>query len=124
MKKNKIIFWTATIIIAVWEAVIPMVTWVTAPEYMTFGTKPLGYPDYFVYTLAIAKVLGVIAIMYPKTPARLKEWAYAGLAFTLIFAFISHAYVDKNIGYMLLPLVFLGILSVSYIYNHKIQNNG
>ena len=56
MKKNKIIFWTATIIVALWEAVMPMVTWISAPEYMTFGTKPLGYPDYFAYSLAIAKV--------------------------------------------------------------------
>jgi hypothetical protein len=124
MKKNKIIFWTATIIIALMEAVMPIGTWIFAPEYMTFGTKALSYPDYFAYALVIAKVLGVIAIVYPKTPAKLKEWAYAGLSFTLIFAFISHACVDKNIGYMIMPLVFLGILSVSYIYNQKIQNNG
>jgi DoxX-like family len=124
MKKNKIIFWAATIIIALWEAVMPISTWIFAPEYMTFGTKALSYPDYFAYTLAIAKVLGVIAITYPKTPAKLKEWAYAGLSFTLIFAFISHACVDKNIGYMIMPLAFLGILAVSYIYNQKISNNG
>jgi DoxX-like family len=124
MKKNKIIFWTATIIIALWEAVMPVSTWIFAPEYMTFGTKALGYPDYFAYSLVIAKVLGVIAITYPKTPAKLKEWAYAGLSFTLIFAFISHACVDKNVGFMIMPLVFLGILAVSYIYNQKIQNNG
>jgi hypothetical protein len=124
MKKNKIIFWAATIIIALWEAVMPISTWIFAPEYMTFGTKALGYPDYFAYSLAIAKVLGVIAITYPKTPAKLKEWAYAGLSFTLIFAFISHACVDKNIGYMIMPLAFLGILAVSYIYNQKISNNG
>jgi hypothetical protein len=119
MKKNKIIFWTATIIVALWEAVMPMVTWISAPEYMTFGTKPLGYPDYFAYSLAIAKVLGVIAIVYPKTPTMLKEWAYAGLSFTLIFAFLSHLFVDKNIGFMLMPLAFLGILMVSYIYSKK-----
>ena len=121
MKKNKIIFWTATIIVALWEAVMPMVTWISAPEYMTFGTKPLGYPDYFAYSLAIAKVLGVIAIVYPKTPTMLKEWAYAGLSFTLIFAFLSHLFVDKNIGLMLMPLAFLGILMVSYIYSKKVN---
>jgi DoxX-like family len=124
MKRNKIIFWTATIIIALWEAVMPISTWIFAPEYMTFGTKALNYPDYFAYSLVIAKVLGVIAIVYPKTPAKLKEWAYAGLSFTLIFAFISHACVDKNIGFMMMPLAFLGILAVSYIYNQKIQSNG
>jgi hypothetical protein len=123
MNKNKIIFWTATIIIALWEAVMPIGTWIFAPEYMTFGTKALSYPDYFAYSLVIAKVLGVVAIVYPKTPAKLKEWAYAGLSFTLIFAFISHACVDKNIGFMLMPLAFLAILAVSYVYNQKIQKN-
>jgi hypothetical protein len=124
MKKNKIVFWTATIIIALWEAVMPMATWIFAPEYMTFGTKALGYPDYFAYSLAVAKVLGVIAIVYPRTPAMLKEWAYAGLSFTLIFAFLSHLFVDKNMGYMIMPLAFLGVLAVSYIYNQKIKTHG
>jgi DoxX-like family len=98
---------------------MPIATWVFAPEYMTFGTRALGYPDYFADSLVIAKVLGVIAITYPNTPAKLKEWAYAGLSFTLIFAFISHAFVDKNVGYMMMPLAFLGVLEVSYIYNQK-----
>jgi hypothetical protein len=122
MKKNKVIFWTATIIIALWEAVMPVGTWIAAPEYMTFGTKALGYPDYFAYSLVIAKVLGVVAIVYPNTPAKLKEWAYAGLSFTLIFAFISHACVDKNIGYMLMPLAFLAILTVSYLYKDSVKS--
>jgi hypothetical protein len=121
-KTTKIIFWTTTIIIALMEGVMPIGTWIFAPEFMTFGTKALFYPDYFAYSLVIAKVLGVIAIVYPKTPSKLKEWAYAGLAFTLIFAFISHACVDRNIGYMMMPLVFLGILATSYIYNQKLNN--
>lgn len=121
MKKNKIIFWTATIIIALMEAVMPISTWIFAPQYMTFGTKALFYPDYFAYSLVVAKVLGVVAIVYPKTPNTIKEWAYAGLSFTLIFAFISHTFVDKNIGYMIMPLGFLGILAVSYIYSHKLN---
>jgi hypothetical protein len=54
----------------------------------------------------------------------LKEWAYAGLTFSLIFAFISHACVDKNIGFMVMPLAFLGILAVAYVYDKKINNNG
>ena len=119
MKRNKIIFWIATIIIALMEAVMPVSTWIFAPQYMTFGTKALGYPDYFAYAVVIAKVLGVIAITYPKTPKVLKEWAYSGLTFTLIFAFISHTCVDRNIGYMLMPLAFLGILALSYFYKDR-----
>ncbi len=124
MKRNKIIFWVATTIIILWEGVMPLSTLLFAPEQATIGTKPLGYPDYFAYTLIICKALGVIAIAYPKTPAKLREWAYAGLAFNLIFAVISHACVDKNMGFMLLPLVILGILAVSYIYNQKIRTHG
>ena len=124
MKKNKTIFWVATIIIVLWEGVMPLGTLLFTPEYATVGTRPLGYPDYFAYALIICKVLGVFAIAFPKTPSKLKEWAYAGLSFNLIFAFISHACVDKNILFMLLPLVFLGILAVSYVYNNKIQHNG
>ena len=81
----------------------------------------MGYPDYFAYSLIVCKVLGVIAISVPQIPGKLKEWAYAGFTFSLIFAFISHAIVDKNIGFMLLPLIILGILTLSYIYNPKIE---
>lgn len=124
MKKDKIIFWVATTIIILWEGLMPLSTLLFAPQQATVGTKPLGYPDYFAYALIICKVLGVIAISLPKIPGKLKEWAYAGLTFNLIFAFISHACVDKNIGFMLMPLVVLGILAVSYRYNNKIRADG
>jgi hypothetical protein len=104
----------------VWEGLMPLSTVLFMPDYITLGTKPLGYPDYFAYALIISKVLGVIGIAFPGTPAWLREWAYAGLSFSLIFAFISHACVDKNIGYMLMPLLFLAILAVSYIYRRKV----
>jgi hypothetical protein len=121
-RRNKVIFWVATVIIILWECIMPLATMLFAPEYVNAGTKPLGYPDYFAYALIICKVLGVFAISYPKTPVKLKEWAYAGLTFNLIFAFISHACVDKNIGFMLLPVVILGILAVSYRYKNKIPD--
>jgi hypothetical protein len=124
MKKNKIIFWIATIIIVLWEGLMPLGTVLFSPEIVNVGTKPLGYPDYFAYALIICKVLGAIVISLPKAPTKLKEWAYAGLTFNLVFAFISHAYVDQNIGFMIMPLVVLGILAVSYIFNNKIHNHG
>lgn len=112
----------ATIILILWEGIMPLSTIFFTPEYVTAGTQPLGYPDYFAYTLIICKVLGVIAISFPKIPNKLREWAYAGLTFNLIFAFISHACVDKNIAFMLMPLVVLGILALSYIYGNKIRS--
>ena len=49
----------------------------------------LGFPDYFRLELSWAKILGVIVLLAP-VPARLKEWAYAGFAITLVSALISH----------------------------------
>jgi len=121
MKKNKIIFWIATAIIFIWEGLMPLSTVLWAPQYVNAGTKPLGYPDYFAYALIFCKILGVLAIAFHKTPHLLKEWAYAGLTFNLVFAFISHAVVDKNLGFMIMPVAFLAILVVSYIYYHKIK---
>lgn len=122
MKKNKIIFWISTSIIFLWEGLMPLSTLLFMPEYATVGTKPLGYPDYFAYTLIVFKVLGATAIMLPQLPGKLREWAYAGLTFNLIFAVISHAVVDKNISYILMPFVVGAILALSYIYNQKIQH--
>ena len=124
MKKNRIIFWITTSIIFLWEGLMPLSTLLFAPEYINAGTKPLGYPDYFAYALTICKVLGAIAIMLPKLPNKLREWAYAGLTFNLIFAVISHIVVDGNIGYILTPVAIGGILATSYIYNLKIKTNG
>jgi hypothetical protein len=123
MKTNKIIFWITTTIIFLWEGLMPLSTILFMPQYVNAGTKPLGYPDYFAYALIIFKVLGATAIMLPKLPAKLREWAYAGLTFNLIFAVISHVMVDKNIGFILMPVVVGIVLAVSYIYNQKIQSN-
>ena len=124
MKKNKIIFWISTSIIFLWEGLMPLGTLLFAPEYANAGTKPLGYPDYFAYALIICKVLGATAIMIPKLPVKLREWAYAGLAFDLIFATYSHIVVDGNIGFIMLPVIIGIILAVSYIYKNKINSHG
>lgn len=122
MKKDKIIFWSATIFIFLFEAVMPLSTLLFTPEYFNAGTKPLGYPDYFAYALIIFKVLGATSLMIPGLHPRIKEWAYAGLMFNLIFAVISHAVVDGNVGYILLPIVVGGILITSYRYHLKMNN--
>ena len=49
----------------------------------------LGFPDYFRVELAWAKLLGVVLLLAPVS-GRLKEWAYAGFAFTLGSALIAH----------------------------------
>ncbi len=124
MKKNKIIFWIATIFIFLFEAIMPLSTLIFAPDQFNVGTKPLGYPDYFAVSLMICKVLGATALMIPSLHPKIKEWAYAGLTFNLIFATLSHIIVDGNIGYILMPIIIGAILAVSYIYNEKLKQYG
>jgi hypothetical protein len=49
----------------------------------------LGFPGYFRVELAWAKLLALVVLLAPA-PARLKEWAYAGFAITLVSALIAH----------------------------------
>jgi len=55
----------------------------------------LGFPDYFRVELALAKLLGVVLLLAP-VPSRLKEWAYAGFAITLVSALIAHLAVGDG----------------------------
>ena len=57
--------------------------------------RHLGFPDYFRVELSWAKFLGVVMLLAP-VPARLKEWAYAGFAITLVSALIAHLAVGDG----------------------------
>jgi hypothetical protein len=50
----------------------------------------LGFPTYFRIELSWAKLAGVAVLLIPMVPARLKEWAYASFAITLVSALIAH----------------------------------
>jgi hypothetical protein len=50
----------------------------------------IGFPAYFRIELSWAKFAGLLALLVPRVPARIKEWAYAGFAFTLVSALIAH----------------------------------
>lgn len=119
MKKEKILFWTATTIIALFEGVMPALT--SQTELAKEEIKHLGYPEYFGNALVVFKVLGVLALVIPQIPKRVKEWAYAGFAFDFIFATISHGAVDGINGEIFLPSVIFVILAISYIYYHKLN---
>ncbi len=50
----------------------------------------MGFPAYFRVELSWAKFAGLAVLLLPMAPARLKEWAYAGFAITLVSALIAH----------------------------------
>lgn len=118
MKKHSLIFWISTTIIFLMEGVMPALT--SQTELAKEGIRHLGYPDYFGNALVVFKVGGALLLILPQISKRIKEWAYAGFGFDFIFAAISILAVDGFSGMVFLPIVFLGILIISYVSYHKI----
>lgn len=73
----------------------------------------LGYPGYFAAILGTWELLGAGAILAPGLP-RLKEWAYAGMFFTLTGAALSHVASGDPLSRILIPLVLLGAVGASW----------
>jgi hypothetical protein len=74
------------------------------------GFKPLGYPTYFISLIGIWKMLGIIAILIPNFKL-LKEWAYAGIFFTMSGAVISHI-ASNDVSAQLIAPVILAIFTI------------
>jgi hypothetical protein len=118
-KTDKIIFWTATILIFLFEGVMPALT--SQTELAKEGIRHLGYPEYFGNALVAFKILGSLILVIPQLPKRVKEWAYAGFTFDFLFASISHYAIDGFDFQTIFPLIVLAVLMVSYIYFHKLN---
>jgi len=120
-KTTKAIYWTTTVIIFLFEGVMPALT--SQTQLAKQGIQHLGYPEYFGNAFVIFKVLGTLVLIIPQIPNRIKEWAYAGFAFDFIFATISLWVTDGANLMAFFPLIFLVILIVSYISHEKIIRN-
>ena len=111
-KRNKIIYWIAT----VWLALGMTVTGAGQIINMKEGqggvdmVTHLGYPEYLLTLLGVWKVLGVIAVLIPKLPL-LKEYAYAGFFFIMTGAMFSHIATGDPVS-SLLPSLLLFVLAV------------
>jgi DoxX-like protein len=80
-------FWIATALLCL-QMSFTAYAQLSLPE-VAEAFKHLGFPGHFRVELAVAKLLGVAVLLAP-VPARLKEWAYAGFAITLVSALIAH----------------------------------
>src|SRR5262245_29109963 len=105
-------FWATTILGPTSFVIGGVLGLMGGPEVVE-STRHLGYPLYFVAILSTWKLLGAIAITVPGLP-RVKEWAYAGFAFDLTAAAISHAAVGDGAGDSIAPLAFLVLVVASY----------
>jgi hypothetical protein len=116
-KRNKIIYWIATIWLAlgmISTAIVQLLKQKAGAGGLDSITH-LGYPTYFLTILGIWKVLGVVAMLIPKLPL-LKEWAYAGFFFTMSGAVFSHLAIRDNAKEFFGPILLLVLTVVSWYF--------
>jgi len=117
MKTTKIIYWVSTAIVAL-MMVYSAYAYLTQ-QALEQAFQHLGYPQYFRIELAIAKVIGAALLLAP-VGARIKEWTYAGFAFTFISAAIAHTVSGDPAMASVMPVTFLTLLAASYLTYNRI----
>ncbi len=110
--KAKVGYWVVTGLFSLMMLASGL-AYLTGSEHMVASFRHLGYPDYFRTLLGVAKVLGVAALLAPRVPWAVREWAYAGFAITTVSAAVSHAASGDSLGKVVTPLVALAILATS-----------
>lgn len=112
---NKIIYWIATIWLALGMASTGIVQLIKIKEEVDKTSLGLGYPGYFLTIIGVWKISGVIAVLVPKFPL-LKEWAYAGFFFAMSGAIFSHLAVSDKAVELFGPTLLLTLTIVSWYF--------
>ena len=116
MKRDKILYWVFTALIVAGFGSASLMYFSKNPQ-ITEGFKFLGYPQYLIPLLGVAKLLGVLALINPWSRT-LKEWAYAGITFIIIGSTLSHIATSRP---FVMPLLYLAVLALSYIFYTRLK---
>ena len=115
-KREKIIYWGSTGLLCVMMTASAIMYVVKYSEVSTVFVA-LGYPEYLIYPLAVAKLLGVLAIL-TKRSGLLKGLAYAGFFYDFLLAASAHLHAGD--GEYFPALAALILLIVSFVYDRKL----
>lgn len=124
MKPSKsltLVFWISTALFAL-HMVITAYAQLKLPQ-VTAAFRHLGFPAYFRVELSWAKLAGVVALLLPGVPARIKEWAYAGFAITLVSALIAHLAVGDGPQAWSWAAGAAVLLASSYVFRLQLQKS-
>lgn len=114
-QRNKIIYWAATGFLAFGMLSQGFAQLFLTKGYVDMIVAHLGYPSYFLYIIAVWKILGVIAILIPGFKL-LKEWAYAGFFFVMSGAAFSHVAAGDSVITTAPALILLTLIVVSWYF--------
>ncbi|MCA0366216.1 MAG: DoxX family protein [Bacteroidetes bacterium] len=116
-KRNKIIYWVATLWLALGMVSTGIVQIIHLEEEVK-KMSALGYPLYFLTIIGIWKLLGVVAVLIPRYPL-VKEWAYAGFVFVTTGAIFTHLAVGDSLIELFGPTLLLILTVISWIFRPK-----
>lgn len=97
MNVEKIIYWIATGIMCALFAFSAFMYFSNTAGIQAYFEGVMGFPSWVVIPLAIAKVLGIIAVL-TKQSQMLKEWAYAGFFFDALLASGAHYHAGHGLA--------------------------
>ena len=109
---RRIAYWTSTAIVA--AMLLFALSYLTGSEEVVSGFAKSGYPQHLRIVLGIAKPAAAIVLLLPGL-ALLKEWAYAGVTFALVMAFIAANASGETVQVRSMPLALLALLLVYYV---------
>ena len=119
-KTKNIIYWISTVLMCL-IFLFSASMYFLKTEMVRGFFEMLHYPTYLVYPLAIAKILGIIAVLSNKSKF-LKEWAYAGFFFDGILAAAAH--LDANDGGAMMSIAVVILVLISrYFWNKNAKLN-
>jgi hypothetical protein len=113
-KRNKIIYWIATIWLALGMLSTGIVQLLKQQADVELISR-LGYPIYLLTILGVWKILGVVAVLLPKFPL-VKEWAYAGFFFAMSGAVFSHLASGSDAKEFFGPVLLIILTVVSWYF--------
>jgi hypothetical protein len=116
-KSRSAAYWICTLLFALWMGITAYAHLRIPAAAQVFPN--LGFPDYFRIELSLAKLIGIVVLVVPMVPARLKEWAYAGFTIVLISALIAHFAVGDDASKWSWAAGTLVLEALSYYFYRK-----
>lgn len=113
-KRNKIIYWIATLWLALGMTSTGIVQLIKMEEEVDRMSQ-LGYPVYYLTIIGVWKILGVVTVLTPRYPL-LKEWAYAGFFFAMSGAIFSHMASGSPPSDYFPPVLLLVLTGASWYF--------
>jgi hypothetical protein len=109
---RKIAYWASTALAGL--ALLGSLTYLTGSQQVVEGFAKAGYPQHLRIVLGLAKPAAAVVLLVPGF-GLLKEWAYAGVTFAWVMAFIAARASGEPASVWMIPLVLLVLLAVSYV---------